>query len=263
VGVPHPAKKFDGSWSTVDVAQYLERDERSLAGVSLSGDSYAIRIGDLLLRFHPGRDAELVGDQGTHGPIAADGSGNLFFLTSYREIATSTSEGWSPLTIAPDPGGYVIAMTVHEGELVIVTETDMVEGGELVYRLHEGQWEQLGELSGLSKLVSSPALGLVAATRTGIRAWNGSEWRTISDVPAIDVAACTDGVVAVIQTAEGNRLGFLNSQDDEWSYFGGPRGPAASSVLPTARGVYVGEKFEGENYVPLSIARWTTVDEGW
>ena len=256
--------RFDGAWDRP--VEGLPAD--SATAVVAIDRGYAVRAGEQLYRRYGDRQLQLVTDQPVHGPIVADASGRVFFVvptTPESTIVQTTREDTSFFATIP---GVVIAMTIYDGDLVVVTANEAL-GAQSVYRRREDDWELIGAWADYTvALVVSPALGLVAGTSMGLRVWNGSEWRMISRAPIYDVAACSDGIVAAIDDGDGSRLAFLDDPDGDWTYYGEPRGAQTWQIAPTERGIYVGTSYFGVEgsgpESPLGFARWTTLDDsGW
>jgi hypothetical protein len=266
----HGLLQFDGTWHVIEDVP----GDFSVSAIALGDGSYAIRTGTALYRRLSGQPAKLLccgadDKSSVVGPLVADGNGTLFFVvadmnptgTSTR-IVRATADDTSFYASVPD---NVVAMAIYEGELYVIVSS-ITLGGETVYRRHDDEWQLIGAWNTFTNsLVTSPALGLVAASQDGVRVWNGTEWRQISTVPTIEMAACSDGVVAAIDDGDGTRLGFLGDLDGEWTLFGEPRAAPAWQILPTANGIYVGSTFPGSGEdAPLGFARWTTLDDtGW
>ncbi len=266
VGDPETAVKslleFDGEWRTIETDV---PPDYSMTAVPLGDEGYAVRSGETLYRLLKGLPWMVVTDKAVDGPMVADGEGHLFFVVgmhpSARIVQTSRNDT-SFYAVVP---GNVNAMTIHEGALVIVTTNELL-GGQMVYRRTDDDWQLIGAWSDYTNtIVSSPALGLVAATSGGTRIWNGTEWRTVSDATTFDMAACSDGIVAAIDEGGGSRLAFLDDPDGDWTYFGDPRRAQYWQILPTARGIYISNTFAGGSSAesPLGIARWALDDTGW
>lgn len=268
--------RFDGDWHVVDGVP----GDFSMAGVSLGDGSYAIRSGDSLHRQLAGQSLQLLcctenpAAPNIHkrvaGPLVADGNGTLFFIvvtdtdaSTTSRIVRATRNDTSLYATAP---GDVVAMEIYEGTLYVIVRSSTL-GGESAYRYRDDGWELIGVWSDFTNtLVASPRLGLVAAAQGGTRVWNGQEWRTISQTATIDMAACSDGVVAAIDEGDGSRLAFLDDLDGDWEYLGERRSAQWWQIMPTERGIYVGTTFAGGASLdtPISFARWTTSDDtGW
>jgi hypothetical protein len=256
--------RFDGEWGRPIEGVPVNN---SMTAVALD-DGYAVRAGDKLYRRYDQRQWHLVTNESVQGPMVADGNGKLFFVVPtvpQSTIVQTTRDDTSFYAFVP---GTVVAMAIYDGELVVVTTNDVL-GGQSVYRRRDDEWELIGAWSDFTySLVTSPTLGLVAGTSNGTRVWNGREWRTVSRAVVYDMAACSDGVVAAIDEGDGTRLSFLDDPDEEWTYFGEPRGGQWWQITPTARGIYIGSAFANEGGVgidsPLGLARWTTLDDaGW
>lgn len=256
--------RFDGEWNVIEGVPA----DSSMAAVSLGGNSHAIRSGRTLHRTFDGARWEIVTNQPVMGPLVADGDGTLFFLVDTEPSSTivqSTRDDTSFYALAP---GRVITMAIHDGALVVVTTNSL--GGQSVYRRNGDDWDLIGAWSDYTNtLVSSPAVGLVAATQGSTRVWNGTQWRTISNATTFDMAACSDGVIAAIDEGDGSRLAFLADLDGEWTYYGEPRGAQWWQIQPTERGIYIGATFAGAGGpggvdAQMGFARWTTFeDSGW
>ncbi len=255
---------FDGEWQPPILGVPFSS---SMSAVALA-DGYAVRAGGQLFRRRGDGEPALVTDKPVAGPLVADGNGTMFFVIPTEPSSTiiqSTPDDTSFFSLIP---GTVEAMAIYDGALVVVTSNPVL-GGQTVYRRVDDDWQLIGAWADYtSNLVVSPALGLVAATQSGTRVWNGIEWRTISDAFVYDMAACSDGVVAAIDEGAGSRLAFLDDLDGDWTYFGEPRGAQWWQITPTERGVYIGTAFAGSSGVkadsPLGFARWTTLDDtGW
>jgi hypothetical protein len=254
---------FDGEWGqTIEGIPY----DSSMAAVALV-DGYAIRSGNDLYRRFAGSPWHLVTNQPVTGPLVATREGTLFFVVDTDPSSTivqSTRDDTSFYALAP---GRLITMAIHDGTLVVVTSNEL--GGQSIYRRVDDEWLLIGAWADYTNtLVSSPAVGLVAATQGGTRVWDGTQWRVVSRATTFDMAACSDGVVAAIDEGDGSRLGFLDDLDGEWTYYGEPRGAQWWRLMPTERGIYVGAAFANEGGVspnaPLGFARWTTSDDtGW
>ena len=268
LGVPeaelYSLLRFDGDWERAIEGVPIDT---SMATVALPG-GYAVRAGTQLYRRFDDQQWQLVTDRPVTGPLVADGDGRLFFIVDTQPSATivqTTRDDTSFYAVVP---GRVVTMAIHAGELVVVTSNELL-GGQMVYRRHDDEWQLIGSWSDFTNsLVSSPALGLVAATQSNTRVWNGAAWRTISNAATYDMAACADGVVAAIDEGDGSRLAFLDDPDGEWTYFGEPRNAQWWQIIPTERGIYVSASVVGESGAsvdsPLSFARWTTLDDtGW
>lgn len=254
---------FDGTWTTPN--EGLPADV-PLVAVALP-DGLAVRTATQLFRRFAGDRWQLVTDRVVSGPLVVDGAGRLLFTvteTNRWSIASTTRGDTSFYASAPGP---VLAMAIHDGDLVIVTANER-SIGESVYRRRDEEWELMGAWPDATKtLVSSPALGLVVGTDRGTRVWTGAEWRTISQAPVQDMAACSDGVVAVIDEGAGGQLVFRGASDEDWRSYGEPRPGQFWQLAPTAHGIYTATSSGGSGGftdAPLGFARWTTSDDtGW
>jgi hypothetical protein len=259
----HSLLRFDGEWTAIEGVPV----DSSMIAVALDDDGYAVRAGRELYRRFAGERWQLVTAEPVIGPLVADGNGTLFFVVDtvpQSTIVQSTRDDTSFYATVP---GNVVAMAIHDGALVVVTTNNL--GGQTVYRRNGDDWELIGGWADYTNsLVSSPALGLVAATQGGTRVWNEGAWRTISTATNFDMAACSDGVVAAIDEGQGSRLAFIDDPDGEWTYFGEPRGAHWWQIVPTDRGIYVGASFADGDFLsqdsPMGFGRWTTLDDnGW
>ncbi|MFN0249936.1 MAG: hypothetical protein ACKV2T_23840 [Kofleriaceae bacterium] len=253
---------FDGDWRSIEGIP----NEGAMVAASLGDEGYAVRSGDKLYRRLSGDRWKIVTNRPVRGPIVADGSGTLYFVLPTQPESTIVQTSRGDTSFFATVPGEVLAMAIYDGTLVVATNNPML-GGHTIYRRHDGAWELLGAWSDVTvNLVVSPALGLVAATTGGLRVWNGSEWRTVSRATIYGLAACSDGVVASIDEGDGGRLAFLDDPDDDWTYYGAPRGGQWWQVAPSERGIYVSAAFAGEGGVDsqLGFTRWTTLDDsGW